>query len=198
MNYKISQKNAAARVVSLIVALLMMVALPACQEDRSDDSTLTQSLLNSYMKALCDYNISSMNKCCMAKREPFDDSEAEEKSCRSIASLIEWESENISIDGNSAIAQVRITLPEDIESICSAALSDTVKSLDEGSEEDCAQLLTSAIKKRAGKAKTATLSAEVSMTKVDNKWYIVKSLGINRILSDIRTPVAAVFALIGR
>ncbi len=197
MNYKISQKNAAARVVSLIVALLMMVALPACQEDRSDDSTLTQSLLNSYMKALCDYNISSMNKCCMAKREPFDDSEAEEKSCRSIASLIEWESENISIDGNSAIAQVRITLPEDIESICSAALGDTVKSLDEGSEEDCAQLLASAIRKRAGKAKTVTLSAEISMTKVDNKWYIVKSFGVNSILSDIRTPVAAVFSLIG-
>ena len=61
---------------------------------------------------------------------------------------------------------------------------------------DSADLLVSAIKKRAGSAKKEELTVEIHMAKVDNKWYIVKSLGVNLILSSVRTPVASVFAII--
>ncbi len=184
------------RAMSLIMSLTMALFCVSCGESKSDDSTMTESLLNSYMKALCDYNIGAMNKCCMAKHDLYDDGEAALKSCVSIASRIEWKCDNISIDGSSAIAQVIITMPNDIESICSAALGDTVTILDGGSEDDPAGLLASAIKKRVQKAESVTVSAEVAMTKVDNKWYIVNSLGVNRILSDVRTPVASVFSII--
>ena len=193
----IRNKTVCHKAAALLVILMLTLGCAGCGEDKSDDSTMTQSLLNSYMNSLCDYNITDMNKCCMAKLDSYNDSEEAVKACRSLAGRIEWQSENISIDGNSAIAQVRLTLPADFSEICDLALSDTIKSLDAGSESDPARLLTSAIKKRAGKAETVGFSVEVSMTKVDNKWYIVKSLGVNRVLSDIRTPVASVYSMIG-
>ena len=184
------------RIVSLVMAVILTLFCTACGESKSDDSAMTEELLNSYMKALCNYNIGAMNKCCMAKREAFDDGDEAIKACRHIASLIEWKNDNISIDGNSAIAQVSITMTDEIEAVCVAALDDTVRILDEGAEDNPGDLLASAIKKRAAKAKTVTVSAEIAMTKVDNKWYIVKSLGVNRIISNIRTPVIAAFSLI--
>ena len=132
----------------------------------------------------------------MVNLDPYNDSDAEVKACRAIAERVDWESLPISIDGNSAIAQLKLTVPADVETVCGAALNDTVKALDGGSDDNYADLLIAAIKKRAGNAKTVTLSVEIHMTKVDNKWYIVKSLGVNRFLSEIRTSVTAVFSLI--
>ena len=189
-------KRVYSRVFCVVVVLLMTVTCSSCGESVSSDSSMTQSLIDSYMNSFCDYNISGMNKCCMANRDPYGDSEAAVKACRSLAQRIKWEKLNISIDGNSAIAQIRILFPEDMEEICRLALNDTIKALDSGSDDNCSELLVSMIKKRAVKAKKQELSVEIHMTKVDNKWYIVKSLGVNRILSEIRTSVAAVYSMI--
>ena len=156
-----------ARVISLIMALTVFFFCSSCGESKSDDSSMTEELLNSYMKGLCNYK-----------------------------SQIEWKSDNISIDGNSAIAQVSITMPLDIDSICGDALNDTVSILEGNPDDNPSDLLVSAIKKRAGRAETTVISAEIAMTKVENKWYIVKSLGVNRIVSDIRTPVVRVFSYV--
>lgn len=185
-----------ARVISLIMALTVFFFCSSCGESKSDDSSMTEELLNSYMKGLCNYNIGAMNKCCMAKRDVYDDGEAALKACKSLSSQIEWKSDNISIDGNSAIAQVSITMPVDIDSICGDALNDTVSILEGNPDDNPSDLLVSAIKKRAGRAETTVISAEIAMTKVENKWYIVKSLGVNRIVSDIRTPVVRVFSYV--
>ncbi len=186
------------KITALIVALMMVLACAACGEDKSDDSSMTESLLESYMDSLCDYNIGGMNKCCMGKLDGFDDSPEAVKACQSLADRIEWECETISIDGNSAIAQIKITLPADFQAICSAALGDAIDTLDRKKEGSPADTLAAAIKKRAVKAKTVEISADVSMTKVNNKWYIIKSLGVNRIISDIRTATVAAFAVIGQ
>ena len=190
-------KIGVSRAVALLVALIMLITCAACGEDKSDDSSMTEELLNSYMNSFCDYNIAGMNKCSMAKLDTYDDGEETVKACRSLAGRIEWQCENISIDGKSAIAQIRITLPDDFNGICSAALSDAVTSLDRNVEGNPEEILSAAVKKRAEKAETTDISAEVCMTKVNNKWYIVKSLGVNRVVSDIRTSAAAVFAAIG-
>ena len=183
-------------VFSVVFAMLMTIACSSCGDNKSNDITMTEKLLDSYMNAFCEYNISGMNKCCMVNRDQFDDSDAEVKACRTLAERIEWESLNISVDGNSAIAQLRLTVPADIDVICGSALNDAMKILDGGSNDNYSDRLTSAIKKRAGNAKTQALSVEIHMTKVNNKWYIVKSLGVNRILSEIRTSVVAVFSII--
>ena len=175
------RKSIVLRVFAAGFVLLMAFTCSSCGNSVSSDSTMTESLLNSYMKSFCDYNIGGMNRCCMANLDTFEDSDAIVKACRSIAQRVEWENLNVSIDGNSAIAQVRIILPE----------------LDGGSDADFSASLASAIKKRAGQAPTQEMSVEIHMTKVDNKWYIVKSLGVNRMISEIRTSVVAVFSIIG-
>lgn len=189
--------------VLLLVAAFFIIALPvsicnSLSESKSDDSVMTESLIDSYMKSVCDYDIAGMNKCSMARLESYNDCEEAVKACAYITSRIEWECENISIDGNSAIAQIRMTVPGDFDKICHLALSDLMKSIDSSSDDDPADLLASYVRKRAGKAETTALSAEISMTKVNNRWYIVKSLGVNRLLSDIRTQVACAFSVIGR
>ncbi len=197
MCHNFVRKSIVLRVFAAGFVLLMAFTCSSCGDSVSSDSTMTESLLNSYMKSFCDYNIGGMNRCCMANLDTFEDSDAIMKSCRSIAQRVEWENLNVSIDGNSAIAQVRIILPADLEGLCRLALNDTVKALDGGSDADFSASLASAIKKRAGQAPTQEMSVEIHMTKVDNKWYIVKSLGVNRMISEIRTSVVAVFSIIG-
>jgi hypothetical protein len=191
-------RRSAALSAAFLMLLLPVLACTSCGESKSDDSSLTESLLHSYMECFCDYNIAGMNKCSMGKLDSYDDCEQAVRACGMLAGRIKWEGDNIGIHGNSAIAQVKLTLPADFREICDLALSDVMKDVDGGSDGDPAEMLASAIKKRAGKAETAELSVEVSMTKVNNKWYIVQSLGINHVLSDIRTSVACAYSMIGR
>ena len=156
--------------------------------------TLWDALVRAGKKAA----IVADNKCSMGKLDAYDDCEEAVMACGTLAGRIKWEGDNISIHGNSAIAQVKLTLPADFGEICDLALSDVMKTVDGGSERDPAELLASAIRKRAGNAGYTQLSVEVSMTKVNNKWYIVQSLGINHVISDIRTPVASAYSMIGR
>ena len=191
-------RRTAALTAAFLMMLLPMLACSSCGESKSDDSSLTESLLHTYMECFCDYNIAGMNKCSMGKLDAYDDCEEAVMACGTLAGRIKWEGDNISIHGNSAIAQVKLTLPADFGEICDLALSDVMKTVDGGSERDPAELLASAIRKRAGNAGYTQLSVEVSMTKVNNKWYIVQSLGINHVISDIRTPVASAYSMIGR
>lgn len=186
------------RTVSALFIALIMLFCVSCGESGSDDSAMTKALLDSYMTALCDYDLSGMNQCCMAGLEPYGDGEAAVKSCRSIAGRMDWESESIVISGSSATARLRMTAPADIPGICASALDDAVKSLDEDPDADPAELLASGIRKRAGKADVTAFSAEVTMAKVGNQWFIVRSPDVNRLLSEIRTPVAAAFAILGK
>ncbi len=197
LSFHVLRRTAALCLLVLMLSVQMM-ACASCGESKSDDSTMTESLLHSYLGSLCDYDIAGMNNCCMAKLDPSGDCEEAVRACSSLAGRIEWKVESISIHGNSAIAQVNLTLPVDFGAICELALSDLMASVDEGTEGDPAQLLASAIKKRAAKAKKDVLSAEISMAKVNNRWYIVQSLGVNRILSDIRTQVAVAYSMIGK
>lgn len=193
----LSLRRMAALTVLLALLTVQTAALSACGESKSDDSALTGKLIDSYMESLRDYNFAGMNQCCMANIDSYTDCEEAVRACQSLAGRIEWRTENISIHGNSAIAQVELTLPADFGEICDLALGDLMKSIDAGSEGNPAELLASAIRKRAAKAESTQLSVEISMTKVGNRWYIVQSIGANRVLSDIRTPVAYAYSVIG-
>ena len=184
-------------VCMLAVLMLFSLALASCSEDKPDDSSMTRDLLNSYMNSLNSYNISGINKCCMAKLDGYDDSDEVSKGCRVFTSRVDWECENISIDGSSAIAQISLTIPGDFEEICTSALKDAVAQLEKDPKLNPASALHSALKKRAAGSATVEQSVEVSMTKVENKWYIVKSMGINRLISDIRTPVKGAYSILG-
>ena len=191
-------RRSAALYVAFLIWMLPVLVFVSCGESKSDDSSMTESLLHSYMECFCDYNIAGMNKYSMAKLDVYDDSKEAVRACGTLAGRIGWECGNISIHGNSAIAQVRLRLPADFKGICDLALSDLMKTVDGRSDGDPAVLLLSAIRKRAAQAEQTELSVEISMTKVNNKWYIVQSLGINHIISDLRTPVAYAFSVIGR
>ena len=185
------------RAAAVFLAMMTILTFVSCDDAKPDDSSMTRDLLESYMNSVRSYNIASLNKCCMAKLDGYGDSDEVNKGCKALASRIVWECENIRIDGSSAIAQVRVTLPVNFEGICTAAFSDAAARLDDDPEENAASALLSALKKRAAKAETTEQSVEISMTKVDNKWYIVKSMGINRVISDIRTPVKSVYSILG-
>lgn len=191
-----NDKKILRRVFSGLFVIMLIMFCSACGDNKSNDTSMTDSIVDAYMNEFCNYHISGMNQYCMADIDPYDDSESAVKACRALAERIVWEKINISVDGNSAIAQLRLTVPSDMEAICGSALNDAVAKLDGGSDDSWTDLLVSAIRKRAGKAKTEEISVEIHMTKVDNKWYIVKSLGVNHIVSDIRTSVAAVVSII--
>jgi hypothetical protein len=185
------------RTAALFLSVMMTFVCASCGDSKTDDNSMTRSLLDSYMSSFLNYDINGLNKCCMARLDGYDDSEEATKGCKILTSRIVWECETISIDGNSAIAQVKITRPADFEGICTAALDEAIDNLDKNPEADPGASLTSALKKQSSGAETTEESVEISMTKVDNKWYIVKSLAMNRIISDIRTPVRSVYLLLG-
>lgn len=185
------------KTAALFLSVMMILGCVSCGDEKPDDNSMTRSLLDSYMSSFLNYDISGINKCCMAKLDGYGDSGEVNEGCKILTSRVVWECENISIDGNSAIAQVRLTLPGNFEAICTAALDDAIDTLDKNPEANPAATLASAVKKRASKAETVEESVEISMAKVNNKWYIVRSMGVNRILSDIRTPVRSVYMMLG-
>ena len=187
------RKAGALRAIALLMTLFAALFSVSCGEKKSEDEAMTEALIRSYMDSLCDYNISGMNKCCMGGVASYGDGKQVVRACRSVASRIEWETESVTVNGSSAVARIKISVPADVAGICSAALDDAVGSFDAEPESNPYELLAAAVKKRAGKAELKELSAEVTMTKVANKWYIIKSSDVTGILSEIRTPVAAVF-----
>lgn len=183
---------------ALLAALCMIFVTASCSDNTVDDKDLTESLVKSYMESFCSYDISNMNKNSLSKWETYPDGDEVVTSCKLLASKIKWSVESINVSGNSAIAQVSVTLPADWNSICQAALDDAMMQLEQDSDRLPAEVIHSAIKNYANKADKTAMTVEITMSKVNNKWYITKSQDVNEILSEIRTSVAAVYSVIGQ
>lgn len=192
------QKTKAVRWAALLAALCMVLVTAACSDNTVDDKDLTESLVKSYMESFCRYDIGGMNKNSLSKLESYADGDEVTTSCKLLASRVKWTTESINVSGNSAIAQVSVTLPADFDGICRAALDDAMLQMEQGSDRLPAEVLHLSIKNYANRAEKVALTAEISMSKVNNKWYVAKSQDITEILSDIRTPVAAVYSVIGQ
>lgn len=184
------------KITSILISAVLIFAMSACHKDESDDNTMTNTLLNDYMNSLCDFDINAMNKNNLSQIEDYSDSDGTKSACKVLAKKINWSIESVNINGSTAIAQVAITLPDDIEGICSSALSDAMMQLEQGSDKTTYELIQTQIEKYADSADTREISAEISMSKVGNKWFISQSLDTTSIISDIRTPVAAVYSII--
>ena len=139
-----------------------------------------------------------MNKNSLSKWEVYADGDEVTTSCKLLASKIKWTTESINVSGNSAIAQVNLTPPADFNGICREALDDTMLQLEQDSDRLPAEVLNLSIKNYANRADKISITVEISMSKVNNQWYIAKSQDVTDLLSDIRTPVAAVYSVIGQ
>ena len=139
-----------------------------------------------------------MNKNSLSVIESYGDSKAVNASCKVLAARISWQIENISINGNAAIAQITLVRPQNFEVICTDALSDAMRQIEQNAERTPAEILASAIKSRAEKTDAVQISVEIPMSKVANKWMISKTHTIDGIISEIRTPTSAVYSLIGQ
>ncbi len=182
----------------LPVMLLLLLTVVSCKDTPSDDKAMTDEMITQYLTAMCEYDIKAMNKNSLSVIESYGDGKAVNASCKVLAERIEWQIENISIDGNAAIAQVTIVRPQDFEAICTDALGDAMQQIEQNTEHTPAEILAASIKTYAGKTDTIRISVEIPMSKVANKWMIGKTHIIDGIISEIRTPTAAVYSLIGQ
>ncbi len=184
--------------VLLSVMLLLLMTVVSCGDNPSDDKTMTDEMITQYLTALCEYDIKTMNQNSLSAIESYGDSKAVNASCKVLAARIEWQIENISIDGNAAIAQVTIVRPQDFEAICTDALTDAMQQIEQSTEHTPTEFLAASIKTYAQKTDTIRISVEIPMSKVANKWMISKTHTIDGMISEIRTSTAAVYALIGQ
>lgn len=188
----------AARLAAMLTAWCLVFLTASCRSDTADDKNMTENLVKSYMESFCGYDIGKMNKSSLLKLETYSDGDEVNTSCKLLASKVKWTIESINVSGNSAIAQVSLSLPADFESICQQALDDAMLQIEQDSDRLPAEIINLAIKKYAGNADQTSMTAEISMSKVNNQWYIAKSQDVTEIISDIRTPVAAVYSVIGQ
>ena len=182
----------------LLSVMLLLLTVVSCKEQPSDDKTVTDQIIRQYLTALCEYDIKTMNKNSLSVIESYGDSKAVNASCKVLAARISWQIENISINGNAAIAQITLVRPQNFEVICTDALSDAMRQIEQNAERTPAEILASAIKSRAEKTDAVQISVEIPMSKVANKWMISKTHTIDGIISEIRTPTSAVYSLIGQ
>ena len=190
--------RAVKRIFALFMIVCIMSSMVSCGDDTTDDKNLTENLVKSYMQSFRDYNISKMNGSSLFKFESYNDSDEVDASCKLLASNVSWTIDGISVSGNSAIAQVTMTVPVDFEGICRDALDDAMLQIEQDSHRLPAEVINLSIKKFANKADKTSVSSEISMSKVNNKWYISKSQDVIEIISEIRAPVAAIYSVIGQ
>lgn len=184
------------KITAVFIAIALVLLMTSCNNDESDDNTMTDTLLKKYMNSLCNFDISAMNENNLYKIDEYPDSDNVKSVCKIIAQKISWSVENININGSTAIAQVKITLPTDVEAICNSSLNDAMMQIEQGTEASSDELIRTEIKNYLNSAETHEISAEVSMSKVGNKWFISQSPDTASIISDIRTPVAAIYSII--
>ena len=103
----------------------------------------------------------------------------------------------ITVSGNAAIAQISIAAPADYQTICREALDSAMLQIEQDtSEKPPAEILRLSIKKTVGQADRIPSTAEITLSKVNNKWYIVRSQDIADLMSEIRTAVVSVYTVI--
>lgn len=184
------------KITAVFITMALIFLMNSCHNNESDDNTMTDTLLKNYMNSLCDFDISAMNENNLYKTDQYPDSESVKSACKIIAQKISWSVDNININGSTAIAQVKIILPNDVESICNSALNNSMMQIEQGSDKTPDELIRTEIKNYTDNAETREISAEISMSKVGNKWFISQSPDTASIISDIRTPVAAIYSII--
>lgn len=190
-------RSAVRRFAALLTVCCLLLSAVSCRSKPDDDKTMTQSVVKSYLDAFGGYQIPKMNQVSLTKLETYDDSNEINTSCKLLTSRTARTMESITVSGNSAIAQVSITMPRDFDGICREALDNAMLQMEQDTSERLpAEILNLSIKKYANQAEKVTVTAEISLSKVNNKWYIVKSQDIVDILSDIRTSVAAVYSVL--
>ncbi len=185
-------------VALLSVLFLLLTTVVSCKDQPSDDKTVTDHIIRQYLTALCEYDIKTMNQNSLSVIESYGDSKEINASCKVLAARISWQIEGISINGNAAIAQITLVRPQNFEVICTDALGDAMRQIEQNTERTPAQMLGASIKSRAEKTDAVQISVEIPMSKVADKWMIGKTHTIDGIISEIRTPTAAVYALIGQ
>ena len=188
--------RAAAWLVTLAMLFCTLFGMTACKDKGNDDKLVTEKLITSYMEAFTDYDIGKMNKASLIKLETYEDSDDVNISCKQLAARTSWVIESINVSGNSAIAQVGVTTPQHFTDICREALDDAMLQIEQDSERLPAEILRLSIKNHSKRADTVSVTAEISLSKVNNKWYIAKSQDVTDMLSEIRTAVAAVYTVI--
>lgn len=183
------------RILAAIMSFIMLLAVQSCQNTQQDDKTMTDSLMKNHLNALCDFDIAGINENNLGKIDEYSDSEAAKASCRLIAGKITWAIESININSSTAIAQVKIDIPTNTADICGSALTDVIIQIEQNPDINQEEIIRNAIKTHLDEIQLSSLTSEIHMSKVGNKWYISKSSDTAEIISDIRTEVAAVFAV---
>jgi hypothetical protein len=201
MSYKISQPlslriSHLLKAAAMLMSAALILVVCSCHKEESDDSSMTDTLLKNYMNALCEFDISAMNESNLGTIEDYSDSDSVKSACKILAGKISWSADNVNINGNTAVVQLNITLPNDIEGICRAAFDNAMIQLEQETDKTPDELIRTQLKKYADAADTRQISAEISMCKVDNKWFINQSTDTATIISEIRTPAAAIYSMI--
>lgn len=184
------------RILASLMSFMILLAVSSCQNNETDDKTMTDLLMKNHLSAMCSFDIAGMNKNNLGKIDEYSDSEATKAACRLIARKITWSIESININSSMAIAQVKIDVPANTADICSSALNDAMMQIEQGTDAAPEEVICNAIKKHLDEIQLDTVTSEIHMSKVDNKWYISKSPDTTQIISDIRTQTAATFTVV--
>ena len=196
MYNKIHKFSRHSRILAVLMSFIMLLAVQSCKKTEQDDKTMTDTLMKNHLNALCSFDISKMNENNLAKLDEYSDSEGVKTACKLFAGKITWSVESININSSTAIAQVKLDVPANIADICGSALDDAMKQIEQGTDTAPDELIRVGIKNRLGELEMSTVTSEIHMSKVGNKWYISKSPDTAEIISDIRTEVVAVYSVI--
>ena len=186
-----------ARWVALLTACCLLLMCVSCGEKPDDDKDMTRSVVEQYLDAFGQYNIARMNQVSLTRFAAYDDSAEVNAACKLLTSRTTRTVEGITVSGNAAIAQISIAAPEDYQTICREALDSAMLQIEQDtSEKPPAEILRLSIKKTVGQADRIPSTAEITLSKVNNKWYIVRSQDIADLMSEIRTAVVSVYTVI--
>ena len=183
--------------MALLTACCLLLMCVSCGEKPDDDKDMTRSAVEQYLDAFGQYNIAKMNQVSLTKFAAYDDSAEVNAACKLLTSRTTRTVEGITVSGNAAIAQISIAAPADYQAICREALDSAMLQIEQDtSEKPPAEILRLSIKKTAGHADRIPSTAEITLSKVNNKWYIVRSQDIADLMSEIRTAVVSAYTVI--
>ncbi len=183
------------RFIPAIISAAIILSLPtACGDDTVTDETLVSELVEDYMSAMAEFDISAMNSSSVCAISEYDDGDSIDEACKIIADSITWEVSGVSINGSAAIAQVDMELPDNTSDVCASALSSAMISVEQGSASDVDELANDKLRDIVDKElEMRSVSTEISLSKIGDDWYISQSTDAAEAIVEIRTSVAAVY-----
>lgn len=180
------------KMLCCLMTAAVVLTMVSCKGGGKDDNTMTNEIIQKHFAALTSYDVKAFNENSLCRFDELGDNDSIKAACKQAAAKCSWELEGISINGNTAVAQLDIDIPVNIDEVCKNALDDVMLQLDSTSGSSPNSMLNNALKKRLSELKTERTAIEVTMNKVNNKWYIAEDYEAIEIMSDIRTAVAAV------